>query len=62
MLDEVVNLKEDNGLKYELMWLEELGYIVTRETDTVVQIKVKEPEKVDGGLMFCNCGAYGKKR
>jgi len=48
-----VTVKEDNGLKYELRWLEELGFIVTRETNELVQIRLEGDYVIGDSLCFC---------
>lgn len=48
-----VALKEDNGFKYELMWLEEMGYIVTRETKEIVQVKICGRKVGSDHISYC---------
>lgn len=49
----VVNIKENNGLKYEIQCLEHLGYIVTNETPEIVQVKANGRQDTFFGTCFC---------
>lgn len=60
----LVCLVENNGVKYELAWLEEMGFIVTRESNEFVQVKMlgrslhesQGEEEDDIHIAFCVCG------
>lgn len=48
-----LNFVEDNGIKYELMWMEDMGYVVTRETPECTQVRLIGREVVDDGVRYC---------
>lgn len=48
-----LNFIADNSIKYELMWMEDMGYVITRETPDCVQIKLMGREVTEDGVRYC---------